>query len=149
MPKSLMSVRRELAFARQTFKGLALTHRLLSGEVIDDPRRQYEKSAVDPAASLRLLPETCDLVSVCNQGSKASRWGHGSHCGQDFFPVVMVDKSLEVDIGNTITIGEVEFFIAEIGLYALEPSAGHCFQSFIHKSVIQSVSFVLLNIHTV
>ena len=63
--------------------------------------------------------------------------------------MVMVDKSLEVDIGNTIPIGEVGFFIAEIGPYALEPSAGHCFQSCIHKSHLPWFSIVLMDLHTV
>ena len=75
----------------------------------------YKKSSVDPSiVAVRLFLKLFYFVLIQVQGSIPPWW---LNCGQrGFCPtgLVMLDQRFDVDIRNSIAVGEAEWFTVEI-----------------------------------
>src|SRR3990170_3753928 len=86
--------------------------------IVDRFRVQNKESAVDPPlAGLRLLIERGYLVAFKSNSAETFGCTHGRHGRQLAMGLMELQQGFEIDIGNTVAIGEHERFIG------LEPTA--------------------------
>src|SRR3954466_3829444 len=122
LPEAGVAVYPELSVAGEVAQRLALKWSGITGDVVQDLRRQQHEPAVDPATlGLRLLAEAVDPAVAVDVEHPEAAWR--LHCcdrRQRGVAPVRRGQGVEVDIRHAVAIGHVERLVADIVAGTLE-----------------------------
>src|ERR1700733_2601557 len=125
LPEAGVSIRHELAFARQALQWFLLEVSTVTVDEVKDLRLKHKECSVDPTfLGLRLLREFGDLIAIHLQVAKARRRTDCRQRGQLAMGAVKREQVVQVDVGYAITPGEHEGFIAQVRRKPLDAAAG-------------------------
>src|ERR1700689_445647 len=111
-----MPVGRELALAREAAQRLLLPYALVTADVALDGGREHEEAAVQPrAVPARLLLEVAHARTGDLHGPESSGGLHGGDRGERTLRAVVFDQRADVDVGETVAVGETEVLLAQGG----------------------------------
>src|SRR5580698_7331480 len=126
MPKTAMHKRAQLIGLRQLLHRFALPDRIVAADQFTNRRRENKKAAVDPAAVIvRLLPKRPHAIAIDDDCAKSPCRTYRRDGRLPAMRLVEVHFSRDVDIGNTVTIGQRKvWFVFHIIHHAFDASAG-------------------------
>src|SRR5688572_28857255 len=120
----------QLPIRRQPLEWLALPDRPITIDVLKHPAIEHEKSAVDPThLVIRLLVKPRNrLVALDIEDSESARRRNGGHGRGLAVRGVKGNESLDVDVRDTVAVGEAEGIAIDELADPTQPSAGHRFE---------------------
>src|SRR6202021_880399 len=103
LPKAGVTIRHQLAFARQPLERLLFKVRAVAIDKDKDLRFEYKKGSIDPAFfGLWLLRKFRDLIAVHFQVSKARRRPDRSQRRQLAVGTMESEQVVQVDVGDPL-----------------------------------------------
>src|SRR6185312_15575035 len=115
LPESGMRISGNLAITGQCLQRIALPDGGIALDVVEHAVLQDEKAAVYPRAIARgLFLEAGDPVVLDVDGTEAARWLHRAHRGESGTSPVKGQLGRDVDVGETVAVGEAERLAIQI-----------------------------------
>ncbi len=140
-----------LSLRRQAFDRFPLEHPGVVVNLLEDSRREDEKSSVDPAAlAFGFLLKSIHIDSVQPQRPEARRWLNG---GERYLLAVGAMKGNaggDVDIAHPVAVGHAEsLFTSQVVCHLLEPAGGPRMIAGVHQRHIPRLGHALMHFHPV
>src|SRR5450759_2742105 len=147
----MVLVSRELIGSRQMLEGLPLPDGLVAGDQIDHLWRQHEEASIDPAAiaqGLLFEPTNVRLV-IARETERPEARGRlsRSHCCHSPMALVELDQLFDIDVSQTISIGEAKRVAIEITRGAFQASAGHRIEARFNQRDPPWLGLPLMKVH--
>src|SRR5690606_10088845 len=115
LPETTVLIAHQLTFLRQGPHGVLLPGGVITLDEIDDARLEHKEPAIDPAAvAQRLFLAPLHTGAITVHGTESSGRLHGRDGGKTAMLAMKRDQFANVDIGNTIAIGEAESFVTQV-----------------------------------
>ena len=126
LPETVVLVSAHFALAGELREGVGFKCAVVSGQIRPDPGLKNHKAAVDRRGRRgRLLVKAGDNSFVDDDVPEPARRTHSRDGGKTSAAAVLRKRSVDVDIGQTIAVGEKERSIANIGQGALQAASCH------------------------
>src|SRR5437588_13045561 len=111
----------------KSLQWLVLPDGMISFNIIQDLRREYEEPAVDPATAFGFFAKAHHLCAFRDQSSKAPSRANRRYCCQGLLALMERDKILEIEIRDSVSVSEAKNVVIQIFSYTFKPAAGHRF----------------------
>src|SRR4029077_8779274 len=147
LPKAPMKVGGELSGGGEPLKRGFLPDRVVSFYKVRHGRLKDEKSTVDPGAvSWGLFVEAGHELSIEGEGSKSPGRLRSRHCRKFPVPRMIIQQITNVDIANTVSVGQAEPFPAKVPHHPLQATARHRLLAGIHQRHFPRFCAVLMDL---
>src|SRR5581483_3736042 len=133
-PKSRVAIGDKLAVVNQSFQQIGFKHIAVVGEIFEDSRLEHHETAVDPAlVDLLLFAKADRLVAIERDAAKSGGRTNRGNRGKSFPGTVVCDHLVQIDIGDTVAVGEHERFIPYQVFKTLHAAAGQGVGASVHQ----------------
>src|ERR1700683_4813818 len=122
---------------------------LIALDIIQGFGGQYKKASVDAAAILWLFRKGNNPASFCNECAEPARRTDRGYRRQRFLLPVKRQKSIQINVRQTVTVSEKKVFVIEICANTLQASSGHGICARIDKRYLPWFGRVLMNVYLV
>jgi hypothetical protein len=149
MPESIVRVGGQLSFARETLKRRTFPYGSIVFNVVTRFRGKDKEAAIDPAVALGLFFEADYQRTVCDNRAEPAGRSNRGHCSEATLSAVKLQQRLNIDVGNSIAVGQKKIFVAKILANTLDPAAGHGVDTGIYQRNSPRFGTILMNFYSI